>query len=103
LLTVSQAIVVFSFCGKREGALPTPGLTKDLIMGYAAHYPETLGRAIVLDMPWWARLIVNFVWPFVDAHTKSKVVFSGKEALANGEIDPSMLLEQCGGDYQVCL
>lgn len=82
--------------------MPAVSLVRDLIYQFSEYYPEVLGRAIIMDMPWWARAFVNVIWPFVDPKTKAKVkMISGAEAVRCGEISAAELLEECGGDLCV--
>lgn len=51
-------------------------------------------------MPWVVKIFVNLMWPFVDPNTKKKVKFD-VDVVQEGDVEPEMLLKECGGNVNV--
>ncbi|TXT10904.1 hypothetical protein VHUM_01655 [Vanrija humicola] len=95
---VTSVSVVFNFGGKRQGPPASVSMAHKTLHIMSEYYPETLGLAILQDMPWVVRAFVNLMWPFVDSHTKSKIKFaSGKQTFQDAGISEDVLLTECGG------
>ena len=60
------------------------------------HYPERLGRALVLNVPWMVWGFFKLVTPFIDPMTKEKLKFEGKDL--KGLVPGGQLLEKFGGE-----
>lgn len=75
---------------------------RDIVVPFGDHYPETLGIAIVQDLPWYVRLFVTIIWPFVDNRTRRTVRFLRTEDIPRQpEISEEQLLSECGGQLEV--
>ncbi|KAF3930685.1 Patellin-5 [Dactylella cylindrospora] len=59
------------------------------------HYPERLGKALVVNIPWWANLFLKAIYPFIDPITRVKLKFN--EDLSN-YVPKSHLLKEFNGD-----
>ncbi|KAK9451554.1 CRAL-TRIO domain-containing protein [Limtongia smithiae] len=40
------------------------------------HYPERLGKALVINIPWFVWTFLKIIYPFIDPLTREKLVFS---------------------------
>ncbi|KAK9461797.1 CRAL-TRIO domain-containing protein [Lipomyces oligophaga] len=40
------------------------------------HYPERLGKALVINIPWFVSQFLRIIYPFIDPLTREKLVFS---------------------------
>ncbi|KAJ1725458.1 hypothetical protein LPJ53_000388 [Coemansia erecta] len=75
-----------------------------------AHYPERLGKALVISPPRMFVMFYHIIAPFIDPVTKAKVAFvdlDGSRAVSaegpwvdiNEHIDPEQLLSEVGGQW----
>jgi hypothetical protein len=75
---------------------------RDILTVFDEHYPELLGLSVVQEVPWWARLFVTLIWPFVGARTRRRVRFLGcGQTAKQPELRPEQLLTECGGELDV--
>ncbi|KGO45243.1 hypothetical protein PEX1_060310 [Penicillium expansum] len=61
------------------------------------HYPERLGRALVLNVPFIIRGFFKLITPFIDPNTHQKLRFN--EDLRQ-HVPPSQLMKSVGGDVE---
>ncbi|MCJ1474790.1 hypothetical protein MMC13_003450 [Lambiella insularis] len=59
------------------------------------HYPERLGRACVINIPWFFWGFYKLVGPFIDPFTKQKLKFNEEMRL---HVPPSQLMKTHGGE-----
>jgi hypothetical protein len=79
-------------------------MSRGLITQFTHHYPETLGFSVLMNIPWWMRCVINLAMPFFDTYTRSKFrTHDGAEAIAQGDLLASDLLDECGGELEVSL
>ena len=62
------------------------------------HYPERLGRALVLNVPWMVWGFFKLITPFIDPMTKEKLKFEGKDL--KGLVPEGQLLRKFGGEVE---
>ncbi|MCJ1396743.1 hypothetical protein MMC18_009635 [Xylographa bjoerkii] len=61
------------------------------------HYPERLGRACVINIPWFFWVFYKTISPFIDPTTKQKLKFNEPIRL---HVPPEQLLKTHGGDVE---
>lgn len=99
--SVTNLVLLLNLSGKRKGPPTSISAARDGLYAIGEYYPELLGRAIITDMPWYVRAFVTIMWPFVDSHTKAKVlVCPGDEAVRHA-VGADILLTDCGGSLEV--
>lgn len=55
--------------------MPSVGVGKQVLHILQYHYPERLGRALFINIPWYAWAFLKICYPFVDPYTKQKIAF----------------------------
>ncbi|ODV93292.1 hypothetical protein PACTADRAFT_46955 [Pachysolen tannophilus NRRL Y-2460] len=55
--------------------MPSVSVGKQILHILQYHYPERLGRALFVNIPWYARIFLDICYPFVDPYTKQKISF----------------------------
>ncbi|KAJ9104740.1 hypothetical protein QFC19_003881 [Naganishia cerealis] len=65
-------VLIIDFAGKKS-APTSPGMAKQFISVLQDFYPERLGTAVLLSIPWIVRKFLDFAFTFVDPITKAKV------------------------------
>ncbi|XMA15477.1 hypothetical protein WAI453_008268 [Rhynchosporium graminicola] len=55
-----------------------PGLSqgKEVLSILQTHYPERLGRALIINIPWVVTVFYKLITPFIDPLTRQKLVFN---------------------------
>lgn len=62
-----------------------------------SHYPERLGRMLVIQLPWYANILLRCVRPFLHPRTAAKIVILRKAKDLLDYIDESQLPVSLGG------
>ncbi|EPT01383.1 hypothetical protein FOMPIDRAFT_1023288 [Fomitopsis schrenkii] len=60
------------------------------------HYPERLGRSLIINVPWLVHAFLKMVFPFVDPRTRDKIRFN-PDCVKEGLFEPEMLMREWGG------
>ncbi|EED22910.1 CRAL/TRIO domain protein [Talaromyces stipitatus ATCC 10500] len=89
--------LVVNFNETKSGQNATIGQAKQTLDILQNHYPERLGRALVINVPWIIWGFFKIITPFIDPVTVQKLKFN--EDLRE-HVPPSQLLSSCGGDVQ---
>mmetsp|Transcript_35989 Transcript_35989/g.78835 ORF Transcript_35989/g.78835 Transcript_35989/m.78835 type:complete len:326 (+) Transcript_35989:1-978(+) len=77
---VEKVCVVFDFGRYSSKLRPPLGLSKELQFCLRDHYPERVGRVLLIDTPFIFRAFWTLIRPFIDPNTKNKISFiSGEE------------------------
>jgi hypothetical protein len=64
------------------------------------HYPERLGLALILNVPWLLNTFFKLITPFVDPVTRNKMKFN-PQVIEDGIFSPDMVMAQWwGGSYK---
>ncbi|ODV61047.1 phosphatidylinositol transporter ASCRUDRAFT_16581, partial [Ascoidea rubescens DSM 1968] len=56
--------------------VPSISIGKQVLHILQNHYPERLGKALLTNMPWYAKTFLNLIHPFIDPLTKTKLVYN---------------------------
>ncbi|RAO69693.1 uncharacterized protein BHQ10_005705 [Talaromyces amestolkiae] len=89
--------LVVNFNETKSGQNATIGQAKQTLDILQNHYPERLGRALVINVPWIIWGFFKIITPFIDPVTVQKLKFN--EDLRK-HVPPSQLLKSCGGDVE---
>jgi hypothetical protein len=73
LTPLSKVLVIFSLGGKKEGPGASVQVTKNIVSNFAEYYPDVLGFAVLMQIPWYMRAFLSVILPFVDPHTRAKI------------------------------
>jgi hypothetical protein len=68
-----QLTAIFDFSAYDAGNAPPVTVMVDTIKILQTNYPERLGKAVVLDAPFWMQALVQIVNPFLAAKTRAKL------------------------------
>ncbi|KAK9470532.1 CRAL-TRIO domain-containing protein [Dipodascopsis tothii] len=55
---------------------PSVGTGRQVLHILQTHYPERLGKALVINIPWFVWTFLKIIYPFIDPLTREKLVFS---------------------------
>jgi hypothetical protein len=61
------------------------------------HYPERLGKAFVLNVPWLLNTFFKLISPFIDPLTRTKLLFNPR-VVDDGHFAASQVTEAWGGE-----
>ncbi|KAI9760882.1 MAG: DNA-directed DNA polymerase alpha subunit pol12 [Chaenotheca gracillima] len=89
--------LLINFKDSNSGEIPSVGQGRQVLNILQSHYPERLGRAYVINLPWFVNGFFKFISPFIDPLTREKLKFN--EDLRE-HVPPSQLLSSMGGDVE---
>ncbi|CZT04141.1 related to PDR16 protein [Rhynchosporium agropyri] len=74
-----------------------PGLSqgKEVLSILQTHYPERLGRALIINIPWVVTVFYKLITPFIDPLTRQKLVFNED---MRKHVPPQQLWNEFSGD-----
>jgi len=84
-------------CNMKQGAgkQPSVGQGRQFLSILQTHYPERLGRALVMNVPWVVWGFFKLINPFIDPLTKEKMRFDEDLRVL---VPPMQLMKEYGGD-----
>ena len=82
-----------------RGRNPSMRTSRTVLDILQSHYPERLGRALIINIPTLINLFFKVIMPFVDPITREKVHFNPK-VLQEGFFQADQLKKQFGGDRE---
>ncbi|KAL4887354.1 CRAL-TRIO domain-containing protein [Aspergillus karnatakaensis] len=89
--------LIVDYSQTKSGQNATIGQARDTVHFLQNHYPERLGRALVINMPFIIMGFFKIVTPFLDPVTREKLKFN--EDL-NKHIPSSQLMKSVGGEVE---
>ncbi|KAK6503044.1 hypothetical protein TWF481_008079 [Arthrobotrys musiformis] len=92
---VETLALLIDFKSATAGQNATPAQGKQVMSILQNHYPERLGRALIVNIPWWAKAFLNLIWPFIDPITRPKLKYNEDMSL---HVPKSHLLKPFNGD-----
>lgn len=100
---VETWVFMFDFAGYSMANAPPLYVSREVLDIFQSRYPERLGLAVMLDVPWLWNFTFKAISPFLAPATKAKIRFvSGdlatKRAALEDVIDPAVLEHYFGGD-----
>ncbi|KAI1422992.1 cral trio domain-containing protein [Xylaria sp. FL1777] len=69
-------LIDFKAGAKRTNTAPGIGQGREVLNILQAHYPERLGRALIINVPWVVWGFFKLITPFIDPLTKEKLKFN---------------------------
>ncbi|OBZ72137.1 CRAL-TRIO domain-containing protein C23B6.04c, partial [Grifola frondosa] len=75
---------------------PSLGQARTVLNILQTHYPERLGRAFVINLPFLVNAFFRLIMPFIDPMTRPKLRFN-PSCIAEGLFTPDQLLREWGG------
>ncbi|KAH9928717.1 CRAL-TRIO domain-containing protein [Fomitopsis serialis] len=78
----------------KNPSLQTSRATLNILQG---HYPERLGRSLIVNVPWLVHAFLKMITPFVDPRTREKMRFN-PDCIKEGLFAPDMLMREWGGE-----
>lgn len=76
------------------------GHAKQIVDTLQAYFPESLGRCIVTNGPFWLTILMKLIDPFLDPITRSKIAVN-RQLIAEGDITPDQLIKEMGGEREL--
>lgn len=89
---VSKLAMVISFAGASARSSPPMKITKSVIEILQKYYFERLGKALVINLPWYLKSFFATVSPFLDEQTRQKLQM-------NPKLTDVIPLEQLDAEY----
>ncbi|KAI0366133.1 CRAL/TRIO domain-containing protein [Pilatotrama ljubarskyi] len=79
---------------------PSLGQSRTVLNILQTHYPERLGRALVVNVPFLVNAFFKLITPFIDPLTRPKLRFN-PDCLKEGLFAPDQLIAEWGGSAHV--
>ncbi|KAJ5496682.1 hypothetical protein N7463_008669 [Penicillium fimorum] len=89
--------LIVNFNETKSGQNASIGQAKQTLSFLQNHYPERLGRALVINVPFVIWGFLKLITPFIDPNTREKLKFN--EDLRQ-HVPPSHLMKSVGGDVE---
>jgi hypothetical protein len=69
-------LINFKQSKTRSNTAPGIGQAREVLHILQHHYPERLGKALIINMPWIVTGFFKLITPFIDPHTREKLKFN---------------------------
>ncbi|OAA59001.1 cral trio domain containing protein [Niveomyces insectorum RCEF 264] len=69
-------LINFKQSKNRSNTAPGIGTAREVLHILQTHYPERLGRALIINVPWVVWGFFKLITPFIDPHTREKLKFN---------------------------
>ncbi|KAK1783537.1 CRAL-TRIO domain-containing protein [Copromyces sp. CBS 386.78] len=69
-------LINFKSSKSRSNTAPGIGLAREVLNILQNHYPERLGRALIINVPWIVNGFFKIITPFIDPLTREKLKFN---------------------------
>ncbi|KAK4247038.1 CRAL-TRIO domain-containing protein [Corynascus novoguineensis] len=69
-------LINFKQSKSRSNTAPGLGLAREVLHILQHHYPERLGKALIINMPWIVTGFFKLITPFIDPNTREKLKFN---------------------------
>ncbi|TGO28688.1 hypothetical protein BPAE_0024g00330 [Botrytis paeoniae] len=69
-------LINFKSSKSRSNTAPGIGQAREVLNILQTHYPERLGRALIINVPWMVNGFFKLITPFIDPLTKAKLKFN---------------------------
>ncbi|KAL4957682.1 CRAL-TRIO domain-containing protein [Aspergillus filifer] len=89
--------LIVDYSQTKSGQNASIGQAKDTVHFLQNHYPERLGRALVINMPFIIMGFFKIVTPFLDPVTREKLKFNEN---LNNHVPPTHLMKSVGGEVE---
>jgi hypothetical protein len=92
---VETLALLVNFKSSSNSSNPSPGTGRQVLHILQNHYPERLGRALVINVPGFVWLFFKLITPFIDSTTREKLKFNEN---VRSHVPPEQLDRMFGGD-----
>ncbi|KAJ9098492.1 hypothetical protein QFC19_006359 [Naganishia cerealis] len=75
---VETVVIIVDYASATSQSNPSITTARQVLNILQNHYVERMGRAIVVNMPWWVNAFFTAITPFLDPVTKDKMRFNPK-------------------------
>ncbi|KAH8100892.1 CRAL TRIO domain-containing protein [Cristinia sonorae] len=82
-----------------RGKSPSMNTSRTVLDILQSHYPERLGRALIINIPFIVNMFLKIIMPFVDPITREKIRLN-PDVLGEGLFEADQLKKQFGGDVE---
>ncbi|KAM6490527.1 CRAL/TRIO domain containing protein [Amanita muscaria] len=79
-----------------DASLPTFTIARSLLSIIQEHYPEHLGKTMVINLSFFVNTFIKLIWPFVDPRSRVKTKFN-PEVVNEGYFTSDMLITRSWG------
>jgi CRAL/TRIO domain len=79
--TNEKLTAIFDFSAYDSSHAPPITVMVETLKALQANYPERLGKALILDTPYWMQAVMQLVSPFLSAATRDKLTLLGSSIL----------------------
>ncbi|KZL81645.1 cral trio domain-containing protein [Colletotrichum incanum] len=69
-------LINFKTSKSRSNTAPGIGLAREVLHILQTHYPERLGKALIINVPWMVNGFFKLITPFIDPMTRDKLKFN---------------------------
>ncbi|KXH49718.1 CRAL/TRIO domain-containing protein [Colletotrichum simmondsii] len=69
-------LINFKTSKSRGNTAPGLGLAREVLHILQTHYPERLGKALIINVPWMVNGFFKLITPFIDPMTRDKLKFN---------------------------
>jgi len=88
-------LINFKKSEKRSNTAPGIGQGREVLNILQTHYPERLGRALIINIPWIVNGFFKLITPFIDPMTRTKLKFNDD---MRQHVPPEQLWNEFHGD-----
>ena len=89
--------LIINFAETKTGQGASIGQGRQTLSILQNHYPERMGRSLVMNVPWFVSGFFRLITPFIDPVTREKIKFNEDPA---GYVPPAQLLRESGGEVE---
>ncbi|KAI9649141.1 Phosphatidylinositol transfer protein (PITP) [Ciborinia camelliae] len=90
-------LINFKSSKSRSNTAPGIGMAREVLNILQTHYPERLGRALIINIPWMVNGFFKLITPFIDPLTKEKLKFNDD---MNQHVPPQQLWAEFNGELE---
>ncbi|KAL2075648.1 hypothetical protein VTL71DRAFT_591 [Oculimacula yallundae] len=90
-------LINFKSSKSRSNTAPGLGQGKEVLNILQTHYPERLGRALIINIPWVVTAFFKLITPFIDPLTRQKLKFNDD---MRQHVPPQQLWNEFHGDLE---
>ncbi|KAI3615003.1 cral trio domain protein [Moniliophthora roreri] len=94
---VESIALLVNFADKAKN--PSMGVARTVLNILQDHYPERLGKALIINVPYLVNLFFKLITPFIDPVTVEKMKFN-PNPVKDGLFNPDMIMKEWWGGNQ---
>ncbi|ESK94659.1 cral trio domain protein [Moniliophthora roreri MCA 2997] len=94
---VESIALLVNFADKAKN--PSMGVARTVLNILQDHYPERLGKALIINVPYLVNLFFKLITPFIDPVTVEKMKFN-PNPVKDGLFSPDMIMKEWWGGNQ---